>query len=40
MHSAEESAVGYLLPFGKGTIELILRDYVVTWPERKGRMDG
>jgi hypothetical protein len=26
MHSAEESAVGYLFPFGKGTIELILRD--------------
>jgi hypothetical protein len=40
MHSAEESAVGYLLPFGKETIELILRGYVVTWPERKGRMDG
>jgi hypothetical protein len=40
MHSAEESAVGYLLPFGKETVELILRDYVVTWPERKGRMDG
>jgi hypothetical protein len=40
MHSAEESAVGYLLPFGKETIELILRDCVVTWPERKGRMDG
>jgi hypothetical protein len=40
MHSAEESAVGYLLLFGKETIELILRDCVVTWPERKGRMDG
>jgi hypothetical protein len=40
MHSAEASAVSYLLPFGKETIELILRDYVVTWPERKGRMDG
>jgi hypothetical protein len=26
MHLAEESAVGYLLPFGKGTVELILRD--------------
>jgi hypothetical protein len=38
MHSAEESAVGYLLPIGKETVELILRDYVVTWPERKGRM--
>jgi hypothetical protein len=34
MHSAEESAVGYLLPFGKETVELILWDYVVTWPER------
>jgi hypothetical protein len=32
--------VGYLLPFGKETAELILRDYMVTWPERKGRMDG
>jgi hypothetical protein len=30
MHSAEESVVGYLLRFGKETIELILRDYVVT----------
>jgi hypothetical protein len=39
-HSAEKSAVGYLLPFGKGIAELILRDYMVTWPERKGRMDG
>jgi hypothetical protein len=36
MHLAEESAVDYLLPFGKETVELILRDYVVTWPERKG----
>jgi hypothetical protein len=32
--SAEELAVGSLLPFGKGTV------CVVTWPERKGRMDG
>jgi hypothetical protein len=40
VYSAEESAVGYLLPFGKETVELILRDYVVTWPEREGRMDG
>jgi hypothetical protein len=31
MHSAEESAVGYLLPFGKRTVELILRDCAVTW---------
>jgi hypothetical protein len=36
MHSAEESTVGYLLPFGKEIVELILRDYMVTWPERKG----
>jgi hypothetical protein len=34
-HSAEKSAVDYLLPFGKETVELILWDYVVTWPERK-----
>jgi hypothetical protein len=40
MHSAEKSTVGYLLPFGKETVELILWDCVVTWPERKGRMDG
>jgi hypothetical protein len=26
MYSAKKSAVGYLLPFGKGTVELILRD--------------
>jgi hypothetical protein len=40
MHSAEKSAVGYLLPFGKGTVELILWDWTVTWLKRKGRMDG
>jgi hypothetical protein len=40
MHSAEKSAVGYLLPFGNETVELILRDYMVTWPKRKERMDG
>jgi hypothetical protein len=40
MNSAEESAVGNLLPFGKETVALILRDCVVTWLERKGRMDG
>jgi hypothetical protein len=40
MNSAEESAVGNSLPFGKETVALILRDCVVTWPERKGRMDG
>jgi hypothetical protein len=26
MYSAKKSAVGYLLPFGKRTVELILRD--------------
>jgi hypothetical protein len=40
MYSAERSAVGYLLPFGKGTIELILRDWTVTWLKQEGRMDG
>jgi hypothetical protein len=40
MHSAEKSAVGYLLPFGKETVELILRDCTMTWTEWKGRMDG
>jgi hypothetical protein len=40
MHSAEKSAVGYLLPYGKETVELILQDYMVTWSERNGRMDG
>jgi hypothetical protein len=40
MHSAEKSAVGYLSPFGKGTVELILQDCMVTWLKRKGRMDG
>jgi hypothetical protein len=39
-HSAEKSAVGYLLPFGKEIVELILRGCTVTWPKRKGRMDG
>jgi hypothetical protein len=40
MKSAEESAVGNLLPFGKETVALILWDCVVTCPEWKGRMDG
>jgi hypothetical protein len=40
MHSAEESVVGYLLPFGKGTVELNLRDCTVTWLKQEGRMDG
>jgi hypothetical protein len=40
VHSAEKSSVGYLLSIGKEAVELILRDYMVTWPEPKGRMDG
>jgi hypothetical protein len=40
MHSAEKSAVGNLFLFGKGTVELILRDCMVTWLKREGRMDG
>jgi hypothetical protein len=40
MNSAEESAVGNLFPFGKETVALILQDCVVTWPERKGQMNG
>jgi hypothetical protein len=40
MHSIEKSAVGYLLPFGKGTVELILWDCMVTWLKQEGRMDG
>jgi hypothetical protein len=38
--SAEGSAVGYLLQFGKRTVELILRDWTVTWLDRRKRMDG
>jgi hypothetical protein len=38
--SAEGSAVGYLLQFGKGTVELILRDWTVTWLDQRKRMDG
>jgi hypothetical protein len=30
MYSAKRSAVGYLLPFGKGTVELISRDWMST----------
>jgi hypothetical protein len=40
MYSVERSAVGYLLPFGKGIIELILQDWTVTWLKQEGRMDG
>jgi hypothetical protein len=38
--SAKRSAVGYLLRFGKGTVELILRDWTVTWLNQGRRMDG
>jgi hypothetical protein len=40
MYSAERSAVGCLLPFSKGTVELILRDWKETWLKQEGRMDG
>jgi hypothetical protein len=39
-YSAKRSAVGYLLRFGKGTVELILRDWKVTWLNQGRRMDG
>jgi hypothetical protein len=39
-YSAKRSAVGYLLRFGKGTVELILRDWTVTWLNQGRRMDG
>jgi hypothetical protein len=39
-YSAKRSAVGYLLQFGKGTVELILRDWTVTWLNQEERMDG
>jgi hypothetical protein len=39
-YSARRSAVGYLLRFGKGTVELILRDRTVTWLNQGRRMDG
>jgi hypothetical protein len=40
MYSAKKSVVGYLLPFSKGKVELILRDWMVTWLKQEGRMDG
>jgi hypothetical protein len=40
MHSAKRSAVGYLLPFGKGTVELILWYWTMTWLKQEGQMDG
>jgi hypothetical protein len=36
MYSAKKAAVGYLLQFGKGTVELILRDWTVTWLKQEG----
>jgi hypothetical protein len=39
-YSVERSAVGYLFPFGKGTVELILRDWTVTWLKQERRMNG
>jgi hypothetical protein len=39
-YSSKRSAVGYLLQFGKGTVELILRDWTVTWLNQGERMDG
>jgi hypothetical protein len=39
IYSAKKSAVGYLLQFGKGTVELILRDWTVTWLNA-GRTNG
>jgi hypothetical protein len=39
-YSARRSAVGYLLRFGKGTVDLILRDWTVTWLNQGRRMDG
>jgi hypothetical protein len=39
-YSAKRSAVGYLLQFGKGTVELILRDWTVTWLNQGERMNG
>jgi hypothetical protein len=38
--SAEVLAVGSCFRSAKGLFALILRDRMVTWPERKGRMDG
>jgi hypothetical protein len=39
-YSAKRSAVGYLLQFGKETVELILRDWMVTRLNQGERMDG
>jgi hypothetical protein len=36
MHSAERSADGYLLSFGKKTVELISRDCMVAWLKQEG----
>jgi hypothetical protein len=40
LYSVKGSAVGCLLPFCKGTVELILRDWMVTWLNQGGQMDG
>jgi hypothetical protein len=34
----KRSAVGYLLRFGKGTVELILRDWKAAWLNQGRRM--
>jgi hypothetical protein len=39
MYSVKRSAVGYLFPFGRETVELILRDWMVTWLKQERRMD-
>jgi hypothetical protein len=39
-NSAEKLAVGNCFRSAKGLFALISRDCVMTWPERKGRMDG
>jgi hypothetical protein len=40
MHSAEESAVGYLFPFGKGTVEADFAGLYGDMARAEGRMDG
>jgi hypothetical protein len=39
-YSAKRSTVGYLLRFGRGTVKLILRDWMVMWLNQGKRMDG
>jgi hypothetical protein len=38
LYSVKRSAVGYLLPFGKGTVELILRDWMVMWLKLRDKL--